>query len=40
MPDHFAVWTELGVKELGDEAMHFEIDVEAYDEEGAAMARK
>ncbi|KAI9658511.1 MAG: hypothetical protein M1831_003949 [Alyxoria varia] len=40
MPEHYAVWTELGVKELGSEAMHFEIDVEAYDEEGAAKARK
>jgi enamine deaminase RidA (YjgF/YER057c/UK114 family) len=41
MPDHHAVWTELGVKELGGgEAMHFEIDVEAYDPEGASAAAK
>ncbi|KAL9122729.1 MAG: hypothetical protein Q9187_000710 [Circinaria calcarea] len=40
MPDHCPVWTQLGVKQLGVEAMHFEIDVEAYDEEGAAEARK
>ena len=40
MPDHCPVWTELGVKQLGSEWMHFEIDVEAYDEEGAAEARK
>jgi enamine deaminase RidA (YjgF/YER057c/UK114 family) len=40
MPDHTAVWTEVGVKQLGLAAMHFEIEVEAYDEEGAAEARK
>ena len=40
MPDHYAVWTELGVKQLGSDLMHFEIDVEAYDENGAAEARK
>jgi enamine deaminase RidA (YjgF/YER057c/UK114 family) len=40
MPDHYAVWTELGVKELGDASMHFEIDVEAYDEGGAAKAKE
>jgi enamine deaminase RidA (YjgF/YER057c/UK114 family) len=40
MPDHCPVWTELGVKELGLDTMNFEIDVEAYDEEGAAEARK
>lgn len=40
MPDHCATWTELGVKELGLPTMHFEIDVEAYDEEGAAEVRK
>jgi enamine deaminase RidA (YjgF/YER057c/UK114 family) len=40
MPDHKATWTLLGVKELGLETMHFEIDVEAYDEEGAEEARK
>lgn len=31
MPNHQAVWTELGVKELGIKTMHIEIDVEAYD---------
>lgn len=32
MPNHHAVWTELGVKELGGgPAMRIEIKVEAYD---------
>lgn len=31
MPNHKAVWTEVGVKQLGAEAMHFEIEVEAHD---------
>lgn len=38
MPNHRAVWTEVGVKELGSNKMHFEIDVEAYDPKGAAAA--
>ncbi|KAK4120157.1 putative L-PSP endoribonuclease family protein [Parathielavia appendiculata] len=38
MPDHHAVWTELGVARLGLDAMHIEIEVEAYDPEGAAAA--
>ncbi|KAF3031633.1 hypothetical protein E8E11_007898 [Didymella keratinophila] len=40
MPNHCPVWTQLGVSHLGSKQMHFEIDVEAYDEEGAAEARK
>jgi enamine deaminase RidA (YjgF/YER057c/UK114 family) len=40
MPDHCPVWTEVGCKQLGGENMHFEIEVEAFDEEGAAVARK
>lgn len=41
MPRHKATWTLLGVEELGLETMHFEMDVEAYDEAGAAEeARK
>ncbi|KAK5997634.1 hypothetical protein PT974_02998 [Cladobotryum mycophilum] len=40
MPDHNATWTELGVKELGSPQMHIEIEVEAYDPEGAADAKK
>lgn len=40
MPDHHPIWTELGVNQLGSDRMHFEIDVEAFDEEGAAAARK
>ena len=40
MPNHYPVWTELGVKQLGSDLMHIEIDVEAYDEEGAVEARK
>lgn len=35
MPDHRPIWTELGVRKLGAEKMKFEIDVEAYDREGA-----
>lgn len=31
MPNHSPLWTEVGVKQLGIEAMHFEIDVEAHD---------
>lgn len=31
MPEHCPIWTELGVKELGADGMHFEIDVEAWD---------
>lgn len=31
MPNHKPVWTEIGVKQLGLEAMHFEIEVEAHD---------
>ena len=40
MPNHCPVWTEIGVKQLGADTMNFEIEVEAYDEEGAAEARK
>lgn len=40
MPNHYPIWTEIGVKQLGVDSMNFEIDVEAYDEEGAAEARK
>lgn len=40
MPDHRATVTEIGVRELGLEGMHFEIEVEAYDPEGAAEAEK
>jgi len=40
MPNHCPVWTQLGVKQLGADTMHIEIDVEAFDEEGAAEARK
>lgn len=35
MPDHQPIWTEVGVKDLGAETMHFEIDVEACDEKKA-----
>ena len=38
MPSHAAIWTELGINHLGAPAMKFEIDVEAYDPEGAAAA--
>ncbi|KAI1800398.1 YjgF-like protein [Daldinia bambusicola] len=40
MPDHQPVWTEVGVKALGLDTMHIEIEVQAYDAEGAAEARK
>lgn len=40
MPDHQPIWTEVGVKQLGDDSMNFEIEVEAYDEDGAKEARK
>jgi hypothetical protein len=30
----------LGIKELGGQGMHFEIDVEAYDPEGPAEVKK
>jgi enamine deaminase RidA (YjgF/YER057c/UK114 family) len=39
MPNHNAVWTEVGVKQLGLGTMHFEIEVEAFDEEGAKAVR-
>jgi enamine deaminase RidA (YjgF/YER057c/UK114 family) len=35
-PDHYPIWTELGVAQLGADEMHFEIDVEAIDPQGAA----
>ena len=40
MPDHLATLTMLGIKELGGQGMHFEIDVEAYDPEGPAEVKK
>jgi enamine deaminase RidA (YjgF/YER057c/UK114 family) len=41
MPDHKPIWNEVGLKELGLPTMHIEIEVEAYDPEGAkAMATR
>ena len=40
MPEHTPVWTGVGVRELGLETMRLEVEVEAWDEEGAAVARK
>lgn len=40
MADHAATWTEAGVSHLGAEGMRFEIEVEAYDPEGAAHEAK
>ena len=40
MPNQCPVWTETGVKQEGADTMNFEIEVEAYDEEGAAEARR
>jgi enamine deaminase RidA (YjgF/YER057c/UK114 family) len=34
MPGHRAVWTQLGVKELGAKGMRVEVEVEAWDGEG------
>ncbi|KAI8632507.1 YjgF-like protein [Xylariaceae sp. FL1651] len=39
MPDHYPVWTAVIVTKLGLDDMHFEIEVEAYDPEGAAEAK-
>lgn len=39
MPNHAPVWTEVGVKQLGAPTMHFEIEVEAHDEEGGAKSK-
>ncbi|OAA81557.1 Endoribonuclease L-PSP/chorismate mutase-like protein [Akanthomyces lecanii RCEF 1005] len=35
MPENPPIWTELGVAALGAPGMKFEIDVEAYDPDGA-----
>lgn len=35
MPDHQPLWTCVGVTRLGEEAMRVEIEVSAYDPEGA-----
>lgn len=35
MPDHKPIWTEIGVAKLGAEGMNVEIEVVAYDPEGA-----
>lgn len=40
MPNHRPIWTEIGVKELGAPQMNIEIEVVAYDPEGAEAARK
>lgn len=40
MPDHQPTWTTIGVRELGLDTMHIEVEVQAYDEEGAAESRK
>ncbi|RYP13054.1 hypothetical protein DL767_010927 [Monosporascus sp. MG133] len=39
MPDHQPAWTEVGVARLGLDTMHVEIEVEALDPEGAAVAK-
>ena len=38
MPNHKAIWTELGVKELGAPKMNIEVEVEAYDKEGSSTS--
>lgn len=40
MPDHKPILTAVGVTTLGLDGMRIEIEVSAYDEEGAAEARK
>ncbi|KAI1408739.1 putative L-PSP endoribonuclease family protein [Hypoxylon sp. FL1857] len=40
LPDHMPTWNMIGVKQLGLDTMHIEVEVQAYDEEGAAEARK
>jgi enamine deaminase RidA (YjgF/YER057c/UK114 family) len=40
MPNHKPIFTCVGVTELGMEGMRVEIEACAYDEEGAAQARK
>ncbi|KAI3319999.1 YjgF-like protein [Xylariaceae sp. AK1471] len=39
MPDHCPVWTAVGITRLGLDGMRLEIEVEAYDPEGAAGAK-
>jgi enamine deaminase RidA (YjgF/YER057c/UK114 family) len=38
MPNHKVIWTQIGVKELGAPDMMVEIEVSAYDPEGASKA--
>ena len=38
MPNHEPLWTCVGVTRLGEDDMRVEIEVEAYDPEGAAKA--
>ncbi|OTB05908.1 hypothetical protein M426DRAFT_55966 [Hypoxylon sp. CI-4A] len=40
MPNHQPTWTDIGVKKLGLDGMRIEVEVQAYDEEGAAEAKK
>ncbi|CAO1602541.1 hypothetical protein XANCAGTX0491_006152 [Xanthoria calcicola] len=40
MPDHQPLFTCVGVTKLGIEGMRIEIEVSAYDEEGAEVSRK
>jgi enamine deaminase RidA (YjgF/YER057c/UK114 family) len=40
MPDHAPLWTEIGVTKLGAPGMNVEIEVSAYDPEGAQEASK
>jgi enamine deaminase RidA (YjgF/YER057c/UK114 family) len=39
MPDHQPIWTCVGVTRLGEDDMRVEIEVQAYDPEGAKAAR-
>ncbi|KAH9902093.1 YjgF-like protein [Xylariomycetidae sp. FL2044] len=39
MPDHYPVWTEIGVNKLGLDEMHIEIEVSAHDPEGAEKGK-
>ncbi|KAI1503113.1 YjgF-like protein [Biscogniauxia marginata] len=40
MPDHQPVWTEVGVARLGLDELRIEVEVTAWDEEGAERVRR
>lgn len=40
MPNHQPIWTSVGVTRLAEDDMRVEIEVSAYDPEGALRASK